>query len=180
MIAEELLAITGEVATPYAAYAWYCAGEVDLALDEDRARDRFTRAIELAEASRTAFVVGTAGASRASIDAREGDPHAAAAQYRRLIDHWRRAGAWSTQWTMLRSIAGLLARLGRDRDAAVLVGAIHATHAGHRIFGSDEVTLRELGARLERTLGADAYEAARVEGARLDGDAAVEHALRAL
>ena len=70
----------------------------------------------------------------------------AAEDYRRLITHWRRAGMWSTQWTMLRSIAGLLARLGRHREAAVLVGAVRATQAGHRIFGQDEAALD--GARL--------------------------------
>ena len=87
---------------------------------------------------------------------------------------------WSTQWTMLRSIAGLLARLGRHRDAAVLEGAVRATPAGHRIFGADEVALAELGARLRAALGDEAYEAALREGAALDGDAAVEHALRSL
>ena len=55
----------------------------------------------------------------------------AAADYRRLILHWRRAGMWSTQWTMLRSIAGLLARLDRHRDAALLEGAIRATLAAY-------------------------------------------------
>jgi hypothetical protein len=87
---------------------------------------------------------------------------------------------WSTQWTMLRSIAGLLARRGQDRDAAVLLGAIQATGAGHRVFGDDEVTLRELDRHLRRALGAHACAAALAEGAVLDGDAAVEHALRAL
>ena len=109
-------------------------------------------------------MTGVAGASKASIDARIGDPVAAAEDYRRLIDHWRRAGMWSTQWTMLRSIAGLLARLGRHRDAAVLHGAVRATGAGHRIFGADEVALDELGARLRAALGDDAYEAARRRG----------------
>ena len=87
---------------------------------------------------------------------------------------------WSTQWTMLRSIAALLARLGRFRDAAVLHGAVRATGAGHRIFGADAVALDQLGARLREAMGDDVYEAARREGAVLDGDAAVEHALRAL
>ena len=138
------------------------------------------RAHELAERTHASFVAGVAGASKASIDARIGDPMVAAADYRRLIIHWRRAGMWSTQWTMLRSIAGLLARLGRHHDAAVLEGAVRATAAGHRIFGADEVALTELGAQLRAELGDDAYEAARRQGAVLDGDAAVEHALRAL
>lgn len=61
---------------------------------------------------------------------------------------------------MLRSIAGLLDRLGQHRDAAVLVGAVQASRAGHRVFGADEVALVQLG--------------------KLDGDAAVDHARRAL
>ena len=87
---------------------------------------------------------------------------------------------WSTQWTMLRSIAALLDRLGRHRDAAVLEGAVRSTAAGHRIFGSDETALDDLGDRLRAALGDDADRAALGEGAALDGDAAAEHALRAL
>jgi hypothetical protein len=87
-------------------------------------------------------------------------------QYRRLIDHWRRAGMWSTQWTMLRSIAVLLARLGQPHDAAVLAAAIRATSAEHRLFRDDEVVaLDDLDARLRDALGALAYEATMAEGA---------------
>jgi predicted ATPase/DNA-binding SARP family transcriptional activator len=179
-LAARLLEAVGSSVSPHAAYSWYCAGESDLATNPDRARDRFTRALQLAEASGASVVTGLAGASRASLDARLGDPRAAAAEYRRLITHWQRAGVWSTQWTMLRSVAILLERLGRSRDAAVLEGAVRATTAGHRIFGADENALAELGVRLRARLGDEGYEAARREGAVLDGDAAVEHALRAL
>ncbi len=178
--AAELLAEVGDAVTPYAAYIWYCAGEAELEVDVERARARFARAEAVAERTSVSFVVGLAGASKASIDARVGDPDVAAEDFRRLITHWRRAGMWSTQWTMLRSIAGLLARRGRHRDAAVLEGAVRGADAGHLIFGTDEVALRELGAELAATLGSEEYEAARREGGVLDGDAAVEHALRAL
>ena len=136
---------------------WYCAGEADLAVDVERARHRLGRAVELAEQTNASFVMGIAGASKTSIEARLGDPAAAAEDYRRLIAHWRRAGMWPTQWTMLRSIAGLLARLERHRDAAVLLGAVRATQAGHRIFGADDAALTELAARLRSELGDDAY-----------------------
>jgi predicted ATPase/DNA-binding SARP family transcriptional activator len=178
--AAALLAEVGETRSAYAAYAWYTAGEADLALDPERARARFDRALELAEETRASFIAGVAGASRASIDARLGDPSAAADDYRRLINHWRHAGVWSTQWTMLRSVAGLLARLGRPREAAALAGAVRATRSGHRIFGADEAALDELESRLRGVLGDEVYEAALAEGAELDGDAAVELALRAL
>jgi predicted ATPase/DNA-binding SARP family transcriptional activator len=178
--ADELLAEVGDSVDACSAYVWYCAGEADLGVDDERARARLTQAIALAESSGASFVVGVAGASRASIDARIGDRVAAAEAYRWLIPHWRRAGVWSTQWTMLRSIAVLLDRMGRHRDAAVLEGAVRATAAGHRIFGADEALLAELGARLRASLGDAEYEAARAEGARFDGDAAADHALRAL
>jgi predicted ATPase/DNA-binding winged helix-turn-helix (wHTH) protein len=178
--AEALLAEAGGQDTPYAAYLWYCAGESDLEVDPVRARVRFVRALELADRTGASFVTGLAGASQASLEARLGDPEVAARDYRRLIDHWRRAGMWSTQWTMLRSIAALLGRLERHRDAAVLVGAVRSPGAGHRIFGADEAALDELGERLRDALGGTAYADALAEGAVLDGEAAVEHALRAL
>ncbi|HEY6532407.1 MAG TPA: BTAD domain-containing putative transcriptional regulator, partial [Acidimicrobiales bacterium] len=94
--ARALLDEVGEVETPYAAYAWYCAGEAVLTSDLELARTRLAMAIELAEATHTSFVTGVAGASKVSIDARLGDPADAATAYRRLIEHWRRAGVWST------------------------------------------------------------------------------------
>jgi tetratricopeptide (TPR) repeat protein len=178
-VATGLLDEIGEVRTPYAAYAWYCAAEADLTRNDDRALARCTRAIDIAEATRTSFVIGVAGATKASILVRL-DPEAAAADYRRLVTYFHRAGMWPTQWTMLRSIAVLLARLGRHRDSAVLVGAIQATSAGHRIFGADAVALTELGAQLRDELGDEDYEIALSEGARLDGGAVVEHTLRVL
>jgi tetratricopeptide (TPR) repeat protein len=178
--ADALLAEVVDRPSPVASYVWYCAGEADLAVDVERARARYSEALRLAELTHASFVTGLAGASKVSIDARVGDPAAAAEDYRRLIDHWRRAGMWSTQWTMLRSIAGLLFRLGRHRDAAVLEGAVRATAAGHRIFGADAAALDRLSAQLRAELGDDDYESARQAGAMLDGDGAVEHALRAL
>jgi predicted ATPase len=179
-LAEALVAEVGTDPTPHAAYAWYCAGEAELHADADRAHARFVQALDLADRTSAVFVTGVAGASKASIDAVIGDPVAAAEEYRWLIAHWRRAGVWSTQWTLLRSIAILLGRLGRDRQAAVLAGAVQATSSGHSIFGSDAVALRELGDHLRQALGPEEYAEALAEGARLDGNAAVELALRAL
>lgn len=178
--ARELLAEIGDSVSPIAAYGWFCAGEAELALGTGEAKAPFQRALELAEPTKTSFVTGAAGASLASIEARHGDPVAAAHQYRHLMTYWRRAGMWPTQWTMLRSVAGLLARLGRPREAAALEAAVRTTTSGHRIFGADALLLGELSTRLRSELGDEAYEAARAEGSELDGDAAVELALRAL
>jgi tetratricopeptide (TPR) repeat protein len=179
-LANAVIREIGDTQTAPVAYAWYCAGEAVMPVDIDLARARLGRAIELAELTKASFVRGVAGASKASIEARSGDPEVAAADYRWLIPHWQRAGMWSTQWTMLRSIVDVLARLGRHREAAVLEGAVRSTVAGHRIFGADAVALGEVGARLRAALGDDSYRTSREEGARLDGQAAVELALAAL
>jgi tetratricopeptide (TPR) repeat protein len=179
-LADAILRDVGDAETAPAAYAWYCAGEAAMSSDLEVARVRLARAVELAELTRASFIRGVAGASKASIEARAGDPQLAAADYRWLIPHWQRAGMWPTQWTMLRSIVGLLERLGRHRDAAVLEGAVRSTGAGHRIFGTDELALREIGVRLRAALGDDDYESARREGDVLDGHAAAEHALASL
>jgi hypothetical protein len=178
-VATALLDELGEASTPYAAYAWYCAAEADLNRNDERALARCVRAIELAESTQASFVIGVAGATKASILTRT-NPEAAADDYRRLVSHFHRAGMWPTQWTMLRSIAVLLARLGRHREAAVLVGAIQATSAGHRIFGADEVALSELGTHLRAELGDERFEDAVRDGAALDSAAVVEHTLRSL
>ena len=179
-LADRLVREIGDTATAPSAYVWYCAGEADLSFDPVRARTRLIRAVELAEATNASFVRGIAGASKASLEARFGDPEVAVADYRWLIEHWRRAGMWSTQWTMLRSVALLLERVGRHDDAAVLEGAVRSTRAGHRIFGADAVALDELSGRLRVALGDEANTTAIQRGAGLDGAAAVEHALRAL
>jgi predicted ATPase/DNA-binding SARP family transcriptional activator len=179
-LAADLLAEVGGWRNCYAAYAWYCAGEAVMTVDVEQARERYLRAVEIAEATHASFIAGVAGASKASIEARCGDPLVAAADYRRLINHWRRAGVWATQWTMLRSVAGLLGRLGRPREAAVMVGAVRAARGGHRIFGQDEAALAELDAQLRAELGDEVYDAAIAEGSALDDDAAIEFALRSL
>ena len=178
--ADELLAEVGDAASPCSAYAWYCAGEAVAISDPVLAAQRHTRALEIAACTHTSAVTGLAGASKASLAVRGGDLESAGRAYRELLAHWRRAGMWPTQWTMLRSVADLLARRGAFREAAVLEGAVRSTTAGHRIFGADEEALTELGSRLRAELGDEAYETARAEGTQFDGDAAVELALEAL
>ena len=74
-------------------------------------------------------------------------------------------------WTLLRSIAQLLHRLGKPRAAAVLLGAVTAPGSGHEVFGDDALLLTELAGRLEVELGDD-FTVARLEGAGLDVEAA--------
>jgi predicted ATPase/DNA-binding SARP family transcriptional activator len=177
--ARDLLRDVGEDETPGAAYASYAAGEAALRTDPALSRRHHERAMALAAATGASFVTGAAGASLASLEARHGDPAVAAASYRWLIDHWRRVGMWSMQWTMLRSVALLLERIERPREAGVLASAVTNDGFGHAVFGDDAVALQQLSERLRRRLGDEGWDAAAAEGRSLDGDAVVEFALRA-
>ncbi|KQY33357.1 hypothetical protein ASD42_15955 [Nocardia sp. Root136] len=169
----------GSVTSPYAAYVLYCAGEAVLDIDQDRARDLLDRALRMAEATGTTFVTGVAGASRASLDVRSGRTAEAAAAYPALIRGWQRAGMWSTQWVMLRSIALLLDQLGRAEQAAVLDGAIRAATADQPL-GSDREVLDQLSHRLRTALGANDFDRARRLGAELDNDEILDYTFTAL
>ena len=179
-VAAGLLAEVGDTLSPFGAFAWYCAGEAELGRDDDQARALLGRAIDVAERTDTSFVVGIAGASLASLEARQGEVTKATVEaYRRLLDHWYRAGVWATQWPMLRSVATLLHRMGRDRDAAVLVAAVRHT------WPDTACTAPTPSPWPSSTTSCTAGSAVRArrrraEGLVLDGDAAVEHALRSL
>ena len=55
----------------------------------------------------------------------------ALAGYRDLIDHWKRIGAWTQQWTTLRNAADLFDRLG-DHELASLLRDAARRRADHK------------------------------------------------
>ena len=171
VLVEELLASIPEGPTPHGAYAWHGAGEAVMRDDPLEARRRAQRALDEAEVTGAWFVTGIAGTLAASIDARHGEVDAAVAAYRWLLPWWRRSGEYSVLWTLLRSIAQLLERLGKPRAAAVLLGAVTAPGSGHEVFGDDALLLADLATRLEADLGED-FTVARAEGSGLDVEAA--------
>jgi hypothetical protein len=170
-LVEELIANIPEGPTPHGAYAWHGAGEAIMNEDPPEARRRAQRALDEAEITGAWFVTGIAGTLAASIDARHGEVDAAVAAYRWLLPWWRRSGEYSVLWTLLRSIAQLLDRLGKPRAAAVLLGAVTAPGSGHEVFGDDALLLADLAGRLEVELGDD-FRVARAEGAGMDVEAA--------
>ncbi|MBJ8337813.1 winged helix-turn-helix domain-containing protein [Antrihabitans sp. YC3-6] len=179
-LATEMLRSTNE-RTPILRAAWinYVAGESVLDTDPATAAVRLARAMDLARRCGSSFVLGIAGSTAASLETRHGDAESAVELYRWLLPHWRRAGVRSLQWTTLRSVAELLARLGLTRAAAVLLGAVTSSAGGHDIYGEDDRRLRELADELRRILGTDMYTAALAEGGRLDDNAAAARALSA-
>ena len=142
----------------------------------------FVKALELAESTHASFVTGLAGASKASIEGpdrrprgrRRGLPPAdrPLAAGRHVVDAVDDAA-------LDRRAAGPARPASRRRGAGGR-GARHR-RPGHRIFGADEVALGRARRPAARARWATRPTRRRSsEGAALDGDAAVEHALRAL
>jgi hypothetical protein len=162
-----------------AAWAWYVAGESVIHDDPPLAAERLRRSMEEARRCGASFVLGIAGASAASIEARYGAPAEAVAQYRWLLDHWQRAGIRVIQWNMLRAVDELLVRTGSLRAATVLLGALTSTEAGHAVFGDDARRLVAIADAVQAGLDPDEHDAALAEGRGLDDDGAVAVALAA-
>ncbi|MGF1596521.1 MAG: hypothetical protein ACFCVK_06250 [Acidimicrobiales bacterium] len=120
---------------------------------------------------------GLAGVSAISCEARAGDPEKALGQYADLIDHWHRAGAWNMQWITLRTLIELLARLGRDVEAARLYGAMTASATAPPVAGSDATRIAEAVATMRSRLGDEQFEVVRAEGSALSDGEAVRYAL---
>jgi tetratricopeptide (TPR) repeat protein len=159
--------------------AWwdYINGEVRLDRAPLEALPSLRRSVAAGRRIGNRLIVGLAGLSAISCEARVGDPHEALAQYGELIDHWHRDGAWNMQWTTLRTLVELLTRLGRDAQAAVLYGAMKATATATPLAGADAARMAEAVAIMRRRLGDERFEAIRSEGASLSDGEAVAYAL---
>ncbi|MCA1846923.1 MAG: hypothetical protein LC792_27755, partial [Actinobacteria bacterium] len=152
--AEEALVAARAVGCPSAtAWGLYMLGEVLLDRDPTRALALLDEGHALAASVGNAFLTGIAGTSGTSLRARYGDPETALGGFPDLIDHWERAGNWTQQWTMLRSLVTTLAQLGRDEPAAVLYGALTASPTAPPVFGADAKRLADVVERIEDRAG---------------------------
>ena len=158
------------------AWARYILGEALLDTDPARSLDLHRQALELASQCRNDFLAGVAGLSVASLEGRKGQGDQAMQRYPGLIDTWVRGGSWIQLWTTMRNLVELLVRLGRYREALVLMGAMGASYRAAPPFGSDATRLVEADESARAALGLREAEAALVEGASLDDNAAVAFA----
>jgi len=97
--------------------------------------------------------------------------------YAELIDHWHRAGAWTQQWTTIRTLIETLTQLGHDEPAAVLYGALLASPTASPITGSDAERITQALTKLRERLGDVRFQALQTEGAMLDDERATAYAL---
>jgi predicted ATPase/DNA-binding SARP family transcriptional activator len=161
------------------AFAHYVLGEISAPKDAS-AEEHLCRALELAEAVNSTFVVGLARVALATLKARQDDAAGALRYYEGVIVEWQRAGAWTSQWVTLRTLVDLLVRVGAVHDAAILYGAVETARTGARPFGADEAMLREAATELRARLGEGPFRRFASEGAALTEDEVVRVALDAV
>jgi hypothetical protein len=130
-------------------------------------------ALTLARAYDDRFLTGVALVTAASLHARYGDADRAVTLFRETVAWWHRAGNWMQQWIAVRSIVGLLVRIGSHEEAAVLLGAVRSRSTSAALFGADADRLAAAASSLSDILGADRYAAARDRGAAMADDAVI-------
>jgi ATP/maltotriose-dependent transcriptional regulator MalT len=158
--------------------AWhdYADGEVRLETAPAEALPLLRRGLADARRAGNRLLVGVAGLSAVSCEARVGNPAAALLQYAEVIDHWCRHGARNMQWATVRTLIELLARIGRDDDAARLYGAMTASASAPPLAGADATRIADTLVTLRRRLGGARFGQLRAEGAGLSDDEALAHA----
>jgi predicted ATPase/DNA-binding SARP family transcriptional activator len=175
--AEAAFAAARELGCPSArAWALYQLGEVLLDHDPARALRLLDESHGLAASVGSTFLTGVAGTSATTLRARHGDPGEALRRFLELIDLWERAGNWTQQWTMLRSLVTTLARLDRDEPAAVVYGALTASRTAPPLFGADRERLADVVTTIEERAGREQLAAWVEHGRRLGDDEVVAFA----
>jgi ATP/maltotriose-dependent transcriptional regulator MalT len=179
--AEEIHHLADRVGNPTAmAAARYALGEILLDDEPDRAAAFLQKSVTLAREVQNRYVAGIALVSLASLRGRHGDPHDALPLFAEVIEHWQQARNWPQQWTTMRSVVTLLARVGADEPAAVLYGALTSAETATTPFGADADRLAETCALLAARLGAGHFETLQAKGAALTDEEAVTFACQTI
>ena len=175
--AEAVLATARSLGCPSAvAWAKYALGEVLLDDDPSRAMALLEESHAVAARLGCTFLTGVAGTSATTLRARHGDPGEALRRFPELIDLWERAGNWTQQWTMLRSLITTLVRLGRDEPAAVLYGGMKASRTAAPVYGSDAERLTDVLRAMEERAGPRQLGAWVEQGRQLRDDQVIAYA----
>lgn len=160
------------------AFCDYVAGEVMLDHAPREALPALRRAHGAARDIGNRFLSAIAGLSSVSCAARLGHAADVVGDFGELIDHFHRTGSWAQQWTTIRTLVEMLARLDRDEPAAVLYGALAASGTAPPVVGADVARMADAVAVLRSRLGDDRFAALRGRGARMGDDEVIAYALR--
>ncbi len=174
--AQDGLTAADELGNPgQRAWARYMLAEAYGDDDPDQALALLADALELAGPVGDRFLEGVARVATTSLLARHRSPREALAAFPEVINHWRRAGDWTHQWTTLRNLVPLLVALDADAAAAQLYAAQAA--GAVPAYGVEADRLRAAAEQLSVRLGTQRFEALVSNGQQLDGAAALDLAL---
>jgi predicted ATPase/DNA-binding SARP family transcriptional activator len=162
------------------AFITYVEGELLAVDDPSTAVSSYVAAVEEANRVGASFVAGVASVALASARARTGDPAAAAAAYRGLLDYWRTTGHGPQLWTTARNAAALLVAEGRAREGALLLLSADASPEAAAVDPDIAQHSGRSFLPLSRAVGADALESVRAEGRRLSTSEVIDLARAAL
>ncbi len=164
------------------AQAAYATGLAMATVDPDAAIECLDRSAELAGSVGNRWMRAFAMTEAMWLRAGRGETVEALRGYRHVVETWFQGGDWANQWLSLRHLAGILARLDRDEEAAVLFGSVAAAGASTALpispSGADE--LGDVAGALAQRLGPVAAAEANRRGAMMRDDATVAAALHTI
>jgi predicted ATPase len=158
------------------AEARYGLGEALGDLDPDRALAELASAAALAGSVDDRLFAAAAETAAAAISSRHGDPAAALADFRDVLDLWRRAGNDTLQANALRNLLVLFARVGADDVFALVDAALPAA----ALYAAEAARLDRARAAVAERLGAERLAALHRRGARLSPARVVDEAWNAI
>ena len=182
-LANEALAVAAQAGSATArSQASYAAGLALAHSNRAKAIEHLEQSAGLAESVGNRWMQSFALTESLWLRALGGDSVGALSGYREVVETWFRGGDWANQWLSLRHLAGILASLGHDENAAVLAGAVEAAGAESALpfAPADADELNQLHVALSDRMGDGEFARLRESGARLRDDAAIAVALTAI
>jgi len=155
------------------AWAMYASAEIHAQNDPQRALGMLDESLKIARAVDNRFTLGVALLSASSLRGRHGDARAAVRLFLEVIPLWQRAGNWTQQWTTVRNVIELFVRLGVNRPAAVLIGAVEAATTAAPVYGADAERLGHARQTLTARLGTREFAAAIATGETMPPEAVI-------
>ena len=162
------------------AWASYVTGEATAEVDVPAALAAYRTAMEESLKVDNRLFLGLARSSAVALAARHGSARDALVEFERVMDEWDELKNVTAQWWVLMNVSTLFARLGEDRPAALLAGAVLGTEDRTYMLLGDEARLREAVARVTSRLGEDAAQATLAEGQALSIEEGVALARRTI
>ena len=166
----------GDLAPTDRAWLSFVRGDALSALGDPGAANAFLDAIGLGESVGNRFVISVSRTSLATEHARAGELGLAFDAFNDSLQDYLRHGNFTHAVTAMRNLIGLLARVGDDRAAVLLAGAM--ADARLRVsYGAEAEQIADVLDGVERRVGSNQFATWFAEGQRLDPDGTVRLAV---